>query len=126
VVGEREELEASSDAVTILQGPAVAAAVLVSRPSGRGDGAPKLATSVVSGAAVVAPSSPGGVRAGPAGGGGGGAAEAVAVAAAAPGVGFRGGAGGRGGSAGPVDPAWAGSTPAVAAAVVPDIIVAWK
>jgi len=36
--GEREELEASSDAVTILQGPAVA--LLASSPSGGGDEAP--------------------------------------------------------------------------------------
>ncbi|XP_066316668.1 predicted GPI-anchored protein 23 [Miscanthus floridulus] len=80
------------------------------------------------GAAVEAPaaasSSPGGVRAGLAGGGGGGAAEAAAVATAASlGVGVRGGAGGRRGGAEPVDPAWARSTPAVAAAVAPDIII---
>ena len=51
---------------------------------------------------------------------------AVAVAAAASGVSVGGGPGGRGGGAGapePVDPAWAGSTPVVATAVGPGIIV---
>ncbi|XP_066323194.1 uncharacterized protein [Miscanthus floridulus] len=51
---------------------------------------------------------------------------AVAVAAAASGGGVDGGAGGRGGGAGapePVDPAWAGSTPVVAAAVGPGIMI---
>ena len=50
-------------------------------------------------------------------------AEAVAVTAAASGVSVGGGTGGRGGAAEPVDPAWAGSTPVVAAAVGPGIIV---
>ena len=46
-------------------------------------------------------------------------AEAVAVTAAASGVGAGGGAGGSGVAAEPVDPAWAGSTPVVAAAEWP-------
>ncbi|XP_066392663.1 uncharacterized protein [Miscanthus floridulus] len=69
---------------------------------------------------MAASSSPGGARAVPAGGGGGGPAVAVAVTVAASGVSVGGGAGGRGGA---VEPARAGSTPVVAAAVVPDIIV---